>query len=202
MEGSDVEEHRSKTTSPLEDHRPPSKTAASSLSHRHCCHDGLAIRPADYFIDAGHHAGLVFALAAAHLIIVTGSNSTTGQGRCFHGYTLLLPLFVQSSLIAVPHLFLILTCLSSSPLYCSACFAGTSCCRRSSGSCDGASWVRAPGVPRPRSRGLLPLLDLLQQRVGAPHLRTCRKPLVMPASTASTALPPHPIDAGLGARPS
>ena len=28
----------------------------------------------------------------------------------------------------------------------------------------GASWVRAPGVPRPHSRGLLPLLDLLQQR--------------------------------------
>ena len=113
-----------------------------------------------YLVDAGHHAGLVFALAAAHLIIATG-NSTAGHDRCFHRCMLLLPSFVQSSLIAVPHPFLILTWLPSSPFHCSACFANTGCCCRNSGSCDGASWVRAPGVPRPHSRRLLHLLDLL-----------------------------------------
>jgi len=36
----------------------------------------LAVHATDLLIDAGDHAGLVFALAAAHLIIATG-NSTS-----------------------------------------------------------------------------------------------------------------------------
>ena len=106
------------------------------------------------------HRPAVFALAAAHLIIATG-NSATGHDRCFHRCMLLLPSFLQSSLVALPQLFLMLPWLPSSPFHCSACFANTGCCCRNSGSCDGASWVRAPGVPRPHSRGLLHLLDLL-----------------------------------------
>ena len=151
---------RVKTTSPLEDHRPPSRPPLPP------CRTDIAATMA-----------LPFALLTISSMLVTMPASSspspppisslppaiqrvamvvafTGPCCCCHRSCCLC-----SSLHRIP--FLLLPWMPSSQCQRSTCFAGTGCCRGSSGSCDGASWVRAPGVPRPHSRGLLHLLDLL-----------------------------------------
>ena len=151
---------------------PPPKTKASGCcrhrrpvlgrsSHRHRSQDGLAVHYTDYLVDPDDHPASsspspppISSLPPAIQRLVMTAAFTGACCCCRRSCSL-------RSRLSLPQLFLMLPWLPSSPFHCSACFANTGCCCRNSGSCDGASWVRAPGVPRPHSRRLLHLLDLL-----------------------------------------